>query len=66
MDKSRISELLTADGTWIYKFELQIRVNNKQWLYKDQARPVILKEQKARRKVSYVLCLNFDWLIVQV
>ena len=49
-DKSRISELLTVDGTWIYEFEPQRCVNNKQWLCKDQARPAIVKEQKARGK----------------
>ena len=35
-DKSRISELVTVDGTWIYKFEPQIYVNSKQWLCKYQ------------------------------
>ena len=38
--------------------------NNKQWLCKDQARPTIVKEQKARE--SFALFLNSDWPIVQV
>ena len=65
-DTSRTSVLLTVDGIWIYQFEPQRRVSNKQWLYKDQARHVIVKEQKAREKVSYALFLNSDWHIVQV
>ena len=40
-NKSIVSELLKVDGTWIYKFEPQRRVN-------DQARPAIVNEQKAR------------------
>ena len=65
-DKSKISELLTVDRTWMYKFEPQSRVNNKQWLCKDQAtcRPAIVKEQKTRKKVLYALFLNSDWPIV--
>ena len=45
-NKSRISELLTVDGTWIYKFEPHRRVNNKQWLCKVQARHVIVNNKK--------------------
>ena len=63
-DQSEISELLTVDGTWIYKFKPQGRINNTQWLCKDQARHVILK-QKVRENVSYVFYLNSDWHIVQ-
>ena len=58
-DKSRISELLTVDGTWIYKIEPQRHVNNNQWLCKDQARLAIVKEQKARGK-SFI-CLIFEF-----
>ena len=50
-DKYKFSDLFTIDGTWIYKFEPQIRASNKQWLSKDQARHIIVKEQKARKKV---------------
>ena len=64
--RSRISELLTVDGTWIYEFEPQRRVTNKQCLRKSQARPAMVKEQKVRGKVSYALFLNSDWSIVQV
>ena len=61
-DKSKISELLTVARTWMYKFEPQRRVNNKQWLCKDQAtcRPGIVKEQKTREKFPYALLLNSD------
>ena len=41
-------------------------VNNKQWMCKDQARPGILNEQKAKEKVSNALFLNSDWPILQV
>ena len=41
-------------------------VNNKQWMCKGQARPDIVKEQKAQERVSYALFLNSDWPIVQV
>ena len=40
----------TVDGTWIYTCEPLRRVNNKQLLCKDQARPVIVKEQTVRGK----------------
>ena len=40
-DKSKLSDLFAMDGTWIYKFESQIRVSNTQWVCEDQARPVI-------------------------
>ena len=63
-DNSRLSDLLTVDETWIYKFEPQRRINNKRWLYNDQTRPVLVIEQKAREKVSYALLLNSDWPIV--
>ena len=63
-DLSRLSDLLTVDETWIYKFEPHRHANNKQWLYKDQARPVMVREQKALGKVSYALLLNSDWPIV--
>ena len=62
--RSRISELLKDDGTWIYEFEPQRSITNKQWLCKNQARPAIVKEQKAREKVSNALFLNSDRLIV--
>ena len=57
-DNSKLSDLFTIDGTWIYNFEPHIRVNNKQWLCKDQARPVMVKEHKARETVSYALFMN--------
>ena len=31
-DKRSISELFTGDETWVYYFELQRRINYKQWL----------------------------------
>jgi histone-lysine N-methyltransferase SETMAR len=33
----KINELITGDETWIYYFEPKRRINNKQWLRKDQA-----------------------------
>ena len=50
-DKCRISDLFTGDETWVYYFELQRQINNKQWLQKDQARPVIAKRIKSTAKV---------------
>ena len=61
-DRSRISDLLTVDGTWIYEFELQRRVTYKQCLRKSQARPAMVKEQKVWRK-SFI-CLIFEFLLV--
>ena len=49
-DKSTISELPTVDGNWIHKIESQRRVNNQQWLCKDQARHFIEKHSKTRDK----------------
>ena len=49
-DKRRLSELFTGDETWVYYFEPQRRVNNKQWLRKDQARPIIAKRTEALQK----------------
>ena len=57
---TRISALLTVDGTVIYKFQQQRRFNNKQWLCKYQARHVIMKEQEAREKGLYALVFNSD------
>ena len=54
-DKFKISDLVKYDGTWKCKFEPQISVSNRQWLCKDQARPVNVKEQKTREIVSYAL-----------
>ena len=54
-DKFKLSDLFIFDGTWKYKFEPQICVSNKLWLCKDQARPVIVKEQKGREIVSYAI-----------
>ena len=50
-DKSKLSDLFTIDGTWIYTFEPYLRVNNKQLLCKDQARHVIVKDHKARENL---------------
>ena len=49
-DKRRILELLTGDENWVYYFEPQRRINNKQWLRKDQAWPVIAKRIKSAQK----------------
>ena len=49
-----------------YIFKPQRRVNDKQWLCKDQARPALVNEKKAWEKVSYAFVLNSDWQIVQV
>ena len=43
------------------KIEHQRRVNKKQWLCKDQARSVIVYDQKAWENVSYALFLNSNW-----
>ena len=53
-EKSKISELLTVGGTWIYEFESQRRAIDKQWLCKDHARPVIVKRKKVISGKSFI------------
>ena len=49
-NKSRILDLFTVNVTWIYKIESQRRVNDKQWLCKVQARPIIVNNKKRGKK----------------
>ena len=65
-DKRRIIELITGDETWMYYFEPQRRVNNKQWLRKDQDRPVIAKRTKSAGKVLYAIFFNSEGPVVQI
>ena len=64
--KRRLSELFTGDETWVYYFEPQRRINNKQWLRKDQARPIIAKRTRSAAKVLYAIFFSCDRHIVQI
>lgn len=61
-----ISELLTGDETWIYYFEPQRRISNKQWLRQGQDRPVIAKRIKSAGNVLYAIFFNSDGPISQI
>ena len=56
-----MSELLTVVETWIYKYEPQRRVNNKQWLCKEQARPAIIVEEQKVQEKFHKPYMNSDW-----
>lgn len=66
LDSKKISELIMGDKTWIYYFEPQRRINKKQWLRKDQARPTIVKRTKNAKKVMYTVFFNSQGPVVQV
>ncbi|XP_060603854.1 histone-lysine N-methyltransferase SETMAR-like [Ruditapes philippinarum] len=66
LNSRKINELITGDETWIYYFEPQRRINNKQWLRKDQARPTIAKRTKSAKKVMYAVFFNSQGPVVQV
>ena len=64
-DKRRISELLQVMKPGSI-FLSHRHINNKLWLRKDQARPVITKRIKNVAKVLYAVFFNCDDPIVQI
>ena len=65
-DKKRLSELLTGDETWVYFFEPQRRVDNKQWIKKGQPRPTIAKRSRSAKKVMYAIFFNSNGPVAQI
>ena len=63
---NKISELLTEDETLVYYFEPQQHINNKQWLSKNQARPVIAKRIGSSEKFLYAIFFNSSGPVVQI
>ena len=61
-----ISNLLTADETWVHMFEPQRRADNKQWKWKDQKRPCIAKRTINLKKMLYAIFFNSSGPVVQV
>ncbi|MCU7801502.1 MAG: transposase [gamma proteobacterium symbiont of Lucinoma myriamae] len=62
----RICELLTGDETWVFYFEPQRRVDNKQWMRKGQERPIIAKRSRSAKKVLYSIFFNSSGPVVQI
>ena len=61
-----ISNLLTADETYVHMFEPQRRADNKQWKRKDQKRPCIAKRTVSSKKMLYAIFFNSSEPVVQV
>ena len=60
-----ISNLLTADETWVHLFEPQRRADNKQWKRKDKKRPCIAKRTISSKKM-YAIFFNSSGPVIQV
>ena len=58
--------LLTGNEPWEYYFEPQGRINNKQWLSKNQARSVIAKSQEVLRRFYMPFSFNSSGPVVQI
>ena len=56
----------SGDEIWVYYFEPQWRINNKQWLSKNPARPVIANKTRSAKKVLYAIFFNSSGPFVQI
>ena len=57
-NKRKFSDLLTGDETWIHFFEPQRKHDNKMWVVKNGARPIIAKRCQSAKKILYAIFFN--------
>lgn len=65
-DKRKISNIVTGDETWIYYFEPQRKIDNKMWIQRNGARPIIAKRCQSAKKVLYAIFFNSSGPVVQI
>jgi len=58
-DDTFLKRIITGDETWIYGYDMEIKIQSNQWIFLGKPRPK--KARKCRSNVKVLLISFFDW-----